>query len=253
MTTLSKLNVFLANFLQTNNLKDYGPTGLQVTGQSQIRKIALGTSANLAFFQKAVQHRCQAAIVHHGLFWEKEWPFTIDVLWKKRLQFLFEKNISIFAFHYPLDAHFEVGNNVQILKKLGCSIEQPFGSDEHFTWGYQGTFKQPIHFTELCKKSTRLFRQPGIVLPFGKKIVQTIGVISGGGSFALREAITKRLDVFFTGALKEPDQEIAREGTINVIAPGHYVTEQFGIKALGKIIEKELHVATVFLDVPTPL
>ncbi len=274
MITITKLNSFLIEYFQTKGIKDYCPTGLQVTGQEKISKIALGVSANLEFFKKAIKNNCQTCIVHHGLFWQKDWPFVIDEIWKNRLQYLFEHRLSLFAYHYPLDSHPKIGNNSQILQKLGCKITQPFGRDEHFTWGYQGSFFKAITFNDLVNKTKKNFtftvgtrqclvptqnqmirntNSNYIIFPFGKKTIKTIGVVSGGGSFALREAINKNLDVFLTGSLKEPDQEIAREGKINVIAPGHYITEQFGIKALGKVLEKEFKIETIFLDIPNRL
>ena len=249
MISLKQIETFLNTLLQPDKIKDYGPNGLQVTGNDRIEKIALGVSANLEFFKKAVEQGCQACLVHHGLFWKNDWPITIDPIWKGRLEFLFKHNLSLFAYHLPLDVHPEMGNNAQILKLLNCSIDQPFGYDEGTPIGFAGTLPQPTDFDDLVKKTTELTGLEGVVFPFGKKKVSTIATVVGGGSYAVKEAIAKGYDVFLTGNLNEHNQEVIREGGINVIAPGHYVSEQFGVKAVGEMIREKLGVGVEFLKV----
>lgn len=253
MLSRDDLQKYLHDYLNVEGVRDHCPNGLQVHGKDHIGKIAVGVSANTAFFEAAVRQKSDACIVHHGLFWEKECPFVIDAIWKKRFQVLFDHDISLFAYHYPLDAHPDVGNNAQVLKRLGCRITSPFGYENGRSWGFQGELPTAMPREQVVEAITTLFGTAGHILPFGNDSIKTIGALVGGGSFALREAVSKGIDLFVTGELREPDYAWAREYQCNVIAPGHYRTEQFGVQALGEELQKRYGVETVFCDIPNPL
>lgn len=254
MARRDKIVKFIDKYLEIEKFEDKSVNGLQITGKEEVNKIALGVSASLALFEEAVKKGFDMIIVHHGLLWEGK-DLRIDELRKKRLQFLFNKNISLLCYHLPLDGHPAIGNSVQILKKLNLGKKEEFGKYGGKFVGVVGELKQKTLLKEFVKVVNKLFNCQSMVLNFGPKIVKTVGIISGGGGGAsdMIEAFKHKCDVYLTGEPFESGYQMAREAKINVIAPGHYNTEQFGVQALGKLLEKKFKVKTEFIDIPNPL
>lgn len=243
---------FINDYLEIDKLKDSGTNGLQVPGKEEVEKIILGVSASLELFQRAEKKGADMIIVHHGLLWEgSQW--RISHLLKGRLKFLFDNNFSLLAYHLPLDAHPEIGNNAQIAKKLGIKITSKFGEYKGEAVGWEGTFKRPRKFDELLKEINKVFGFKPWHLKGGKNILKTAAIVSGGGTGIIPEVIDKKIDVYITGETGEFIPQAAKEGEINYIAAGHYNTEKFGIQALGRLLEKKFKVKVEFIDIPNPL
>ncbi|HUS51850.1 MAG TPA: Nif3-like dinuclear metal center hexameric protein [Candidatus Bathyarchaeia archaeon] len=245
---------FVNKYLAIDKFEDKSANGLQVAGEKEVKKIALGVSASLALFEKAAKKGVEMIIVHHGLLWEGE-ELRLDELRKKRLQLLFNKNISLAGYHLPLDGHPEIGNNAQILKKLNLKKEKEFGKYGGNFIGVVGRLKEKKPLGEFIRTVDKLFGCQSFVLKFGPKIVETVGIISGGagGASDMIEAFKHKCDVYLTGVPFEAGYQMAKEAKLNVIGPGHYNTEKFGIMELGKLVEKKFKVKTEFIDVPSPL
>jgi len=251
----------LDRLLDPARFEDYGPNGLQVPGAAQVETLATGVSANLELFERAAAEQAQLLIVHHGLFWGTS-PGPIDAALKRRLKVLFDADIALAAYHLPLDAHPEHGNNAVIAKALGAEGLEPFAPHAGEPIGFIATLPGdgiPAHelFVRVREltAAAALEHQPRDPLVFdaGPATVRRLAIVSGDGSDYLTDAIAAGADAFLTGEPTERVMGPAREAGIHYIAAGHYATEIFGVKALGERIAERFGVRHVFIDVPNPI
>ncbi len=241
---------FLDDFLGIEEWEDKSNNGLQVEGRSDVEKVAFAVDACMEAFEKAREIGADMVVVHHGLIWG-----GIDYVrgvTKKRLKFLLDNEISLYAAHLPLDAHPRVGNNVQLLRLLEIEPEGQFGVYKGKPIGFYGRFESPKKLEEIVK-ALRGLNDHLVVLSFGRKDVRNVGAVSGRGSFALAEAVELGLDLFVTGEVDHSAYHLAKESGINVIFAGHYATETLGLKSLMNVVGEELELDVEFIDVPTGL
>lgn len=241
---------YLNEYLQIGKFRDYGPNGMQVIGRAEVRRVGLGVSANLACFQRASEQQADMLLVHHGLFWENM-PREIGAMMKARLQLLFERNISLLAYHLPLDAHPEKGNNVLWLQRLGCAVEGvTLGGSRGMPVGATGLAPAGLTLANMVEQIRRETGVEPLVYACGPQTVHRLGVVTGGGQGYLLEAIARGCDTFLTGEVGEPTQGVAQEEGVNFIAAGHYNSEKIGVQALGALLQEQFGVETFFCDVP---
>lgn len=231
-------NYFGQEEIKKAQAKDtYGANGLQVLGAEEVSGVALGVSASGDFFQQAVQNNLNFLIVHHGLG-INDLGFRINEILKQRLKFLFDHNLTLMGFHYLLDSHRELGNNAQILTKLGAKIVRPFDDD----WGWVGELEAGVGLPEVVKRCHSIFNSEPVSFLQGKETIKNIAVVSGGGKLhpytELTTEIMEGIDLYITGEAGEQTQALCREGKINYLAYGHYNTEVFGVKALGEVVRQ---------------
>jgi dinuclear metal center YbgI/SA1388 family protein len=232
--------------LNPSAFDDYGPNGLQVPGNDAISTVVTGVSASSELFELAAEHDADLVLVHHGLFWGATGP--IDTRLKRRLELLFEHNMALAAYHLPLDAHPEVGNNALLAQAIGATELEPFV-------GIGVRARLPAIAPDELRARVREAtggREPLAFLA-GPDPVRTIGIVSGGAAKHLDDAIAAGLDAFVTGEPREPAMNDAREGGIHFLAAGHYATETFGVRALGDRLAAEFGIRHVFADVPNPI
>jgi dinuclear metal center YbgI/SA1388 family protein len=237
---------FLNALLNPSAFDDYGPNGLQVPGKDQVGTLVTGVSASTALFQRAVEERADLVLVHHGLFWGAMRP--IDAQLKRRLQLLFDHDIALAAYHLPLDAHPEVGNNALLAQAIGATDPQPFVGIG-IRARLDGISPDQLHAR--VREATG-GREPLAFLA-GPDAVHTVGIVSGGAARHLDDAIAAGLDAFLTGEPREPVMNDARENAIHFLAAGHYATETFGVRALGERLVAEFGIRHVFADLPNPI
>jgi dinuclear metal center YbgI/SA1388 family protein len=237
---------FLNALLNPSAFDDYGPNGLQVPGKDQVGTLVTGVSASTALFQRAVEERADLVLVHHGLFWGAMRP--IDAQLKRRLQLLFDHDIALAAYHLPLDAHPEVGNNALLAQAIGATEIESFAGI-----GVRAVLAgiSPEDLRARVREATG-GREPLAFLA-GPDPVRSIGIVSGGAAKNLDDAIAAGLDAFVTGEPREPVMNDAREAGIHFLAAGHYATETFGVRALGERLASEFGVRHTFADVPNPV
>jgi len=249
---LDEIVSFLDDFLAIGEWEDKSINGLQVEGRKEVDKIAFAVDACMETFVKAKEIGADMLVVHHGLIWGG--VERIKGMVRKRLKFLLENDISLYACHLPLDAHPKVGNNVELLRIFGVEAEGCFGVYRGKPIGYYGRLDEPKSLEELVNALGVINDSP-IVLDFGEDEVETIGAVSGKGAFAVSEAIELGLDLFVTGEGEHEAYHVAKEGRINVIFAGHYATETLGVKALMRVVGEEFagEVEVKFVDVPTGL
>ena len=252
MTPRDELIGFLDDLLDSPGRADYGPNGLQVPGAEDVELVVTGVSAHRELFEHAAAAGAQLVLCHHGIFWgETAGPVTEQL--KARLKLLFENDMSLAAYHLPLDAHPEVGNNALICDGLGLERTEAFGEAKGGPIGWVGTPRETLAFGELVERCTELFGAAPLVFDSGPAEIRRVGVVSGGGSSSLGEAIALGLDAFVTGEPTEHVMADAREGGIHFLAGGHYASETFGVRRLGELLADRFGVAHTFVEVPNPI
>jgi dinuclear metal center YbgI/SA1388 family protein len=243
---------FLDELLDAASFDDYAPNGLQVVGAGEVTTVATGVSAHLELFEQAAAAGAQMVLCHHGMLWFKQ-PIVVDRQRRARLEALFAADMSLAAYHLPLDAHPEVGNNALICAALGLERCEPFGAMGGRPLGFVGRSSEPIPRAELLRRCATAFggREP-LAFEYGPEAVRSVGIVSGGGAGALHEAADLGLDAFITGEPSEPGMADARERGITFVAGGHWATETFGVKALGELLAERFGVEHRWLAVPNP-
>jgi dinuclear metal center YbgI/SA1388 family protein len=248
---------FLDELLGARDWPDYGPNGLQVPGAPEVSVVATGVSAQRELFERAAEAGAQMLICHHGLFWGDA-PQALTGAMKARLEALFHADISLAAYHLPLDAHPEVGNNALICERLGLERGEPFGDAKGRPIGWVGRGELGAEdFVERCRSAFRIAGDGWDRLPLvyaeGPETVRSVGVVSGGGAKMLDEAVAAGLDALVTGEPSEPAMAEAREAGIHFVAGGHYATETFGVRRLGELLAERFRVEHRFIDLPNPV
>jgi dinuclear metal center YbgI/SA1388 family protein len=250
MVACKDLENYLNAYLSVSTIKDYCPNGLQIEGKNEIRKVATAVSASLATLQQCVDREMDALIVHHGLFWEKD-PYPLVGIKRVKVELLLKAHISLFAYHLPLDAHREVGNNWQAAHDLGWSDLQPFGEYNGTQIGVKGTFSERS-IEQLVTYLEGYYQHPATVALGGKRHVTSAALVSGGAYKELSKAAAIGLGCYITGNFDEPAWNIAFEEQIHFLALGHTATEKVGPMALARHLTQQFGLPAEFLDIPNP-
>jgi len=239
--------------LEPEAFADYGPNGLQVPGREHVETVATGVSAHVELFDLARAGGADLVLVHHGILWDGARPVITPAL-ARRLRILLEADISLAAYHLPLDGHPEVGNNALIAAGLGCTSREPFGRHRDRALGCIGRFEgEGVALQALIDCVRALTDRDPLVFADGPQRVRSVGIVSGAGADYFEEAVERDLDAFLTGEPAERVMAQAREAGVHFIAAGHYATETFGVRALGEHLAERFGVRHVFLDVPNPI
>jgi dinuclear metal center YbgI/SA1388 family protein len=253
VAALGEILGFCDELLGAGSFEDYGPNGLQVPGTSEVTRVATGVSANLELLQAAVDSGAQLVLTHHGLLWGDELA-ALSVPMAARLRALLCADVSLAAYHLPLDAHPEIGNNALLRDALGLEPDdRPFGEAKGSAVGVIGRVSDPIDLGELRRRLTEATGQEPLAFDSGPERISTVGIVTGGGSFAIHEAGNLGLDALVTGEPSEPVMGEAREYGVHFLAGGHYATETFGIRRLGELVAERFSVEHEFIDVPNPV
>jgi dinuclear metal center YbgI/SA1388 family protein len=242
---------WLDDYLDIANYPDPSLNGLQVEGSPDVARIAVAVDASLETFQKAAELEADMLIVHHGLFWGS--PLAIVGSHRKRVSFLLEHGINLYAAHIPLDAHREVGNNWGLASILGMQALEEFGQFKGKPIGVRGRLPQPMARRLLAGLIEEKLGEPVMMLEGGPDQVASLGIVSGGAAWDLVTAADQGLDAFLTG---EPRHEVfheAFERGVNALFGGHYMTETVGVNLLAGKIRDEHELPVEFIYLPTGL
>jgi dinuclear metal center YbgI/SA1388 family protein len=245
-----ELTAYLDEYFQIKMITDISNNGLQVEGAERVTRLAFAVDASLAAFQGAQDTRAQMLIVHHGLYWDK--PIMITGVHRRRLQQLFDSDISLYAVHLPLDFHEQIGNNATLARWLALDDRTLFGDYKGSPVGVAGQLKVAVPLPQFVEYVEQALGEPVIrVWPFGSPTVQRVGIVSGGAASLIDDAAQAGVDVYLTGEMSHSHFHQAQELGLNVVFGGHYATETAGLKALAKHLEAQFGLETVFLDLPT--
>jgi dinuclear metal center YbgI/SA1388 family protein len=232
---------------------DYAPNGLQVPGAAEVTKVATGVSAHRELLERAVAAGAELVLAHHGLFWGSQ-PLALSDQMAERLRIALGADLSVAAYHLPLDAHREIGNNALLCRELGFEPDpQPFAEVRGRPIGMIGRSLDGFEMPELVARVTAVTDRDPLVFDAGPPTVRSIGIVSGGASSQIADAVAAGLDAFMTGEPSEHAMADAREGGINFIAAGHHATERVGIRRLGELVAEHFGIDHQFIDVPNPI
>lgn len=238
-------------YLNAARISDYCPNGLQVEGRPQVRRIVSGVTASQALLDAAIEADADVVLVHHGYFWKGENP-CVTGMKRRRLHTLLTHDISLLAYHLPLDLHSEVGNNVQLAAQLGITVEGPLEPDNPRTVGLIGSLPEPTSAQAFAQRVQQVLgREP--LLVEGDAMIRRVGWCTGGGQGYIDQAIAAGVDLYLTGEASEQTFHSARENGISFIAAGHHATERYGVQALGDYLAKRFAIEHLFIDCPNPI
>ena len=254
--TLLEFDEFVNSFLcKEDYAADISLNGIQIQNSQpdskQIKKVAFAVDACEATAKAAVEAGADILFVHHGLFWGH--CQTVTGSHYKRLSTFIKNDLALCAYHIPLDANNPYGNNYGLAARLELKDCEAFGTWRGMTIGVKGRLPKEMTIEEIAAKVLRPGKSPSAIIPLGKKSISTVGIISGGASEDVSDAVKEGLDCYITGEFIHEDYHFAQEMGINVIAGGHYETETVGVSSVMKKVQAETGLDCVFIDIPTGL
>lgn len=247
MADRKEVESYLSELLSPDLFKDYGPNGLQVEGRRQVHRLVSGVTASLALIDAAIDEGADTILVHHGLFWRGQ-DGRITGWMKARLARLLAHEVNLFAFHLPLDAHAELGNNAQLGLRLGVAADQHFGDQ---SLGFVGDCPDRSVEALATRVEATLGRAPLQLAGDGREL-RRMAWCTGGAQGYFESAVAAGADVFLTGEISEPQAHLARETGVAFLACGHHATERYGAQAVGAHLAARFGLAHRFIDLPNP-
>lgn len=244
-----ELGAYLDILLESARFRDYCPNGLQVEGRAEVRCIVCGVTASQALIDAAIARDADALLVHHGWFWKGE-DGRVTGIRKARLQSLLAHDINLFAYHLPLDAHGQLGNNAQLAERLGWQITGRFAEQEI---GFVGVPSAPTFAGDVARHvEVELGRTPLLVGDESRRIAK-IAWCSGGAQGYFEQAILAGADLFVSGEISEQTVHLARESGVPYLAAGHHATERYGVQALGAHLIASCGLDCQFVEIDNPV
>ncbi len=251
MVQRQELLAYLNDFLSISRYRDYAPNGLQVEGKPKIHRLVTGVTACQALIDRAVELKADALLVHHGYFWRGEDPCLVGMK-RNRIGTLLEHNISLFAYHLPLDGHPELGNNAQLAEVLGLSVDSGLDPTDDTVVGNVGRLQAPVSAPEFADAVSAAMARDVILVSGGKHLIQRVAWCTGGAQGYIEKAVAQGVDAFISGEISEQTTHIAREQGIHYIAAGHHATERYGAAALGRHLAHKFDIFHEFVNIDNP-
>ena len=240
---------YLDELLQPAKFRDYCPNGLQVEGRAEVARIVAGVTASQALLDIAVARGADAVLVHHGYFWKGEDGRIIGIR-RQRLKTLLANDISLLAYHLPLDAHPDLGNNAQLAARFGWLPEGRFG-DQDIAW--LGSLGAPIPAGQLAARIAEGLARVPLLIGDPERPVRRIGWCTGGAQDYFEQAIALGVDAFISGEISEQTVHLARESGVPYLACGHHATERYGVAALAGHLNRHCGLQCEFVDLDNPV
>lgn len=238
-------------YLNSARIQDYCPNGLQVEGRPQVMRIVSGVTASQALLDAAVDAQADLVLVHHGYFWKGENPCVVGMK-QRRLKTLLKHDISLLAYHLPLDVHPEVGNNVQLARQLDITVEGPLDPENSRVVGLIGSLSEPMTARDFARRVQDALGRETLLIE-GSQMIRRVGWCTGGGQNYIDQAVLEGVDLFLSGEASEQTFHSARENDISFIAAGHHATERYGVQALGDYLARRFALEHIFIDCPNPI
>ncbi|MBS1188489.1 MAG: hypothetical protein H6R10_281 [Rhodocyclaceae bacterium] len=244
-----ELTRYLEELLDVPKFRDYCPNGLQVEGCPEVRRLVAGVTASQALLDAAIEAGADTLLVHHGYFWRGE-DGRVTGLRKNRLKTLLGHDMNLLAYHLPLDAHPELGNNAQLARRLGWQAEGRFG-DQDMAW--IGSLEEPLTALALGEKMAAALDREPLLIGAPEREIRRIGWCSGGAQGYFEPAIALGVDAYVSGEISEPTVHLARESGVAYFACGHHATERFGVQALAEHLAARFGLDCEFIDIANPV
>lgn len=243
------LVAYCDEFLEAARFADYAPNGLQVEGERPVSRLVSGVTASAALIEAALDEKADAILVHHGWFWKNENPCLTGIK-GRRARALLRAGVSLIAYHLPLDAHPEVGNNATLGVRLGFLDRQPTSLANGLVW--TGRLPAPAAPEELAERVSRQLGRRVTLVGQDRDPIARIAWCTGGGQGYLEQAAVLGVDAFLSGELSEQTTHLARETGISYLAAGHHATEREGVQALGMHLATRFGLWHRFIDIDNP-
>jgi len=246
---LSDLQDYIGSLLEIGQFRDYCPNGVQVEGKSEVHRIATGVTASQRLIEAATEWGADAILVHHGFFWRNEDAAIVGIK-KRRIARLLKHDTSLLAYHLPLDAHVELGNNAQLGRQLGFVEQGRFGEQNIACYG---ELIQAKTLDELTSQIEDELRRKPLVIGEGGRAVRRIAWCTGAAQDFFEKAVSLGVDVFLTGEISEQSVHIAHETGVAFIAAGHHATERYGVQALGEHLATQCGIEHHYFEMDSPV
>jgi dinuclear metal center YbgI/SA1388 family protein len=238
----------LNELLRPEGFKDYGPNGLQIEGRAEVRRIVSGVTASLAFIDAALTDGADALLVHHGLFWRGHDRRLTGWL-KERVARLLKADVNLFAYHLPLDAHAELGNNAQLGLRLGLQADARFGEQD---LGFIGPAPADATADAFARRVAQALSRVPLLLPGDGRALRRVAWCTGGAQGSFEAAIEAGADLYLTGELSEPQAHLSRETGVAYLACGHHATERYGAPAVAEWLARRHGLQHRFIEIDNP-
>lgn len=248
MVALKTLVQTANELLDVGRFKDYAPNGLQLEGKPEVQRIVSGVTASQALIDAAISANADVLLVHHGWFWRGEDQRIVGMK-RCRIKALLDNDISLLAYHLPLDAHPELGNNAQLAKRLGFIRDGAMNAEGVGDYGHP---EQALSVGELSLRMQQQLQRTPTVVSAGDHPIKTIAWCTGGAQSYIQQAIALGVDAFVSGEISEQTTHEARENGIHYFAAGHHATERYGAPALGEYLAQQFGIEHQFIDIDNP-
>lgn len=245
----AELAQLLDGCLDAAQFRDYCPNGLQVEGRSEVRRIVCGVTASLALIEEAIAQDADALLVHHGLFWRGD-DGRITGFRKQRLSRLLAHEINLYAYHLPLDAHPELGNNAQLARKMAWKVSARLGEQNLIFIGQPQT---PTPAADLADALSQQLGRSAQLLGDGSRPIRQLAWCSGGAQDYFEQAILAGADCYISGEVSEQHYHLALETGVPYIAIGHHASERYGVQALGEYLHTRHALDYRYVELDNPV
>ena len=250
--TLQELTGEISRLLKPDQFTDYCPNGLQVEGKADIRHLVTGVTASQRLLDAAVDCGADAILVHHGYFWRGE-DAVVTGLKRKRLKTLLDHDISLLAYHLPLDAHAEFGNNVQLAKVFGWEPKGELLRQNNQVMGLIAELPQPVTGTQLYVHISKALGREALHIDADNRMIARVAWCTGAAQQYIETAARLGMDAYISGEISEPTVHTAQEHGMHYFAAGHHATERYGVKALGEFLAGRFGITHTFIDIHNPV
>ena len=242
---------YIDGLLEPERFRDYAPNGLQVEGTAEVRRLLSGVTASQALLDEAVAWRADAILVHHGYFWKGEGACVVGMK-ARRLATLLGHGINLFAYHLPLDAHPELGNNACLGRRLGLRFDGTFETGTTVPLGWHGTLPEASSLEDFATAVGEALGRAPVVVRGGGHAVRRVAWCTGAAQGFIDNAADLGVDLYLSGEISEPTVHVARERGLHYLAAGHHATERGGAAALGEHLAARFDLDHRFVDVASP-
>jgi dinuclear metal center YbgI/SA1388 family protein len=220
-----------------------------VEGRPQVQRIASGVTASQRLLDAATAWGADAILVHHGYFWRNE-DATLTGIKKRRIASLLQHDVSLLAYHLPLDAHPELGNNAQLAQRLGWVEQGRFGEQDI---ACHGELAQAQTLGKLSAHIAQTLQRTPQVIGEDTRTIRRIAWCTGAAQGYFEAAVALGVDAFLTGEISEQNVHVAQETGVAFISAGHHATERYGVQALGAHLAAQFGVEHCFFDMDNPV
>ena len=251
MILLSELLTYTNKLLSVKQFRDYCPNGMQIEGRKEVRRIVSGVTACLELIESAIEKDADLILVHHGYFWKGE-PEAIVGMKARRIRRLLEADVSLLAYHLPLDAHPELGNNAQLARLLKLQTQGVLDTERSKPIVFWGDLDSPMSGSAFNDRISEALQRQPMWINAGERLIKRVGWCTGAAQDEISYAVTAQLDAFISGEISERTTHIAREEGLHYFSAGHHATERYGVQALGEHLSKQFNLHHQFIDIDNP-